>query len=78
MLVREDRDLDPAAAPPKFPHGTVAGYLAGPGWDPVAGRGSPDAQALVPLLASHASQRQSGRGRRYSEFSPYMAGPKTF
>ena len=56
MLVREDRDLDPAAAPPKFPHGTVAGHLAGPGWDPVAGRGSPDAQVLVPLLASHASQ----------------------
>jgi subtilase family serine protease len=26
-------------------------YHAGPGWDPVTGWGSPDAQALVPLLA---------------------------
>jgi subtilase family serine protease len=28
-----------------------AGYTAGPGWDPVTGWGSPDAQYLVPLLA---------------------------
>jgi subtilase family serine protease len=27
------------------------GYRAGPGWDPVTGWGSPNAQALVPLLA---------------------------
>jgi hypothetical protein len=27
------------------------GYEAGPGWDPVTGWGSPDAQVLVPLLA---------------------------
>ena len=26
-------------------------YNAGPGWDPVTGWGSPNAQALVPLLA---------------------------
>ena len=32
--------------------GTVtAGYQAGPGWDPVTGWGSPNAQVLVPLLA---------------------------
>jgi subtilase family serine protease len=30
---------------------TVTGYQAGPGWDPVTGWGSPDAQVLVPLLA---------------------------
>jgi subtilase family serine protease len=36
--------------------GTINGYRAGPGWDPVAGWGSPDAQALVPLLARYASQ----------------------
>jgi subtilase family serine protease len=30
---------------------TVTGYQAGPGWDPVTGWGSPDAQALIPLLA---------------------------
>ena len=30
---------------------TVAGYQAGPGWDPVTGWGSPNAQVLVPLLA---------------------------
>jgi len=32
-----------------YPAGT-AGYRAGPGWDPVTGWGTPDAQVLVPLL----------------------------
>jgi subtilase family serine protease len=31
--------------------GVITGYHAGPGWDPVTGWGSPDAQYLVPLLA---------------------------
>ncbi len=31
---------------------TFSGYKAGPGWDPVTGWGSPNAAALVPLLAS--------------------------
>jgi subtilase family serine protease len=31
---------------------TVAGYQAGPGWDPVTGWGSPDAQVLVAQLAA--------------------------
>jgi subtilase family serine protease len=35
-----------------YPAGTVTGYQAGPGWDPVTGWGSPDAQVLVPLLAA--------------------------
>jgi subtilase family serine protease len=36
-------------------HGRVInGYHAGPGWDPVTGWGSPDAQYLVPLLARTA------------------------
>jgi subtilase family serine protease len=39
----------------KFPHATIAGYRAGPGWDPVTGWGSPNAQALVPLLDPHTS-----------------------
>lgn len=34
-----------------WPTGIFTGYAAGPGWDPVTGWGSPDAQALVPLLA---------------------------
>jgi subtilase family serine protease len=38
-----------------LPSGVVVGYQAGPGWDPVTGWGSPDAQVLVPLLARHAS-----------------------
>jgi len=38
-----------------FPPRTIAGYRAAPGWDPVTGWGSPDAQALVPLLARYAS-----------------------
>jgi subtilase family serine protease len=35
----------------KFPPKTFTGYRAAPGWDPVTGLGSPDAQWLVPLLA---------------------------
>ena len=35
--------------------GIITGYHAGPGWDPVTGWGSPDAQYLVPLLA-HAAR----------------------
>ena len=34
---------------------TITGYLAAPGWDPVTGWGSPNAQVLVPLLARYAS-----------------------
>jgi hypothetical protein len=34
-------------------------YQAGPGWDPVTGWGSRNAQVLVPLLASYASRWQS-------------------
>lgn len=40
----------------EFPHGTITGYQAGPGWDPVTGWGSPNAEVLVPLLASYASR----------------------
>ena len=38
-----------------FPPTTVTGYQAAPGWDPVTGWGSLDAQVLVPLLARYAS-----------------------
>ena len=38
----------------KFPPTTFTGYRAAPGWDPVTGLGSPDAQWLVPLLARFA------------------------
>jgi subtilase family serine protease len=38
-----------------WPTGIFVGYTAGPGWDPVTGWGSPDAQYLVPLLA-HTAQ----------------------
>jgi subtilase family serine protease len=37
--------------------GIVVGYQAGPGWDPVTGWGSPDAQVLVPLLVRQAAAR---------------------
>jgi subtilase family serine protease len=30
---------------------TITGYQAGPGWNPVTGWGTPDAQILIPLLA---------------------------
>ena len=38
----------------RFPPTTITGYQARPGWDPVTGWGSPNAQVLVPLLASYA------------------------
>jgi subtilase family serine protease len=34
---------------------TVRGFDAGPGWDPVTGWGSPNAQLLIPLLARYAT-----------------------
>jgi subtilase family serine protease/uncharacterized protein YceK len=34
---------------------TITGYQAAPGWDPVTGWGSPNAQVLVPLLAGYVS-----------------------
>ncbi len=37
--------------------GVFTGYTAGPGWDPVTGWGSPDAQYLIPLLARTARSR---------------------
>ena len=37
-----------------WPTGVFTGYNAGPGWDPVTGWGSPNAQYLVPLLAGAA------------------------
>jgi subtilase family serine protease len=40
----------------EFPNGTITGYRAGPGWDPVTGWGSPNAGVLVPLLARYASR----------------------
>ncbi len=40
----------------EFPPRTFTGYRAGPGWDPVTGLGSPDAQVLVPLLARYAAR----------------------
>jgi subtilase family serine protease len=36
----------------RFPPATVTGYRAAAGWDPVTGWGSPNAQVLIPLLAS--------------------------
>jgi len=41
----------------KFPTQTITGYQAAPGWDPVTGLGSPNAQVLVPLLARYGSKR---------------------
>ena len=39
----------------QFPSGTIEGYQAAPGWDPVTGWGSPNAQVLIPLLADARS-----------------------
>jgi subtilase family serine protease len=40
-----------------WPTGVYLGHTAAPGWDPVTGWGSPDAQYLVPLLARTARTR---------------------
>jgi subtilase family serine protease len=39
----------------EFPHGTITGYRAGPGWDPVTGWGSPNAGMLVPVGLNNVS-----------------------
>ena len=39
----------------EFAAQAITGYRAAPGWDPVTGWGSPNAQVLVPLLARYAS-----------------------
>jgi subtilase family serine protease len=39
---------------PRFPVHTTSGYTAAPGWDPVTGWGSPNAQALIPLLVRYS------------------------
>jgi len=41
----------------QFPPLTITGYQAAPGWDPVTGWGSPDAQVLIPLLARFGAGR---------------------
>jgi hypothetical protein len=38
-----------------LPQGTITDYRASPGWDPVTGWGSPNAQALIALLARYTS-----------------------
>jgi subtilase family serine protease len=43
-----------------WPTRLFVGYQAGPGWDPVTGWGSPDAQILVPLLAHTARDGSTG------------------
>lgn len=42
---------------------TVPGYQAAPGWDPVTGWGTPNAQVLVPALARRDPWRWPGRLR---------------
>jgi len=41
---------------PTFPGHSIKGYTASPGWDPATGWGSPDAQALIPLLARSSNR----------------------
>jgi subtilase family serine protease len=40
----------------KLPARTIVGYPAAPGWDPLTGWGSPNAQALIPLLSRYVSR----------------------
>ena len=43
-----------------WPTGLFTGYTAAPGWDPVTGWGSPNANTLVPLLAHPAHHGGTG------------------
>jgi hypothetical protein len=49
------RDVTTGTDTVTFPAQTITGYRAAPGWDPVTGWGSPNAQELVPLPARYAS-----------------------
>jgi subtilase family serine protease len=40
----------------ELPARTIVGYAAAPGWDPLTGWGSPNAQALIPLLTRYAGR----------------------
>jgi subtilase family serine protease len=51
---RAFHDITTGSRTVTFPQGTIAGYRASPGWDPVTGWGSPNAQVLIPLLARYA------------------------
>ena len=48
-------DITAGSNTPTFPGHTINGYTAAPGWDPVTGWGSPNAQALIPLLARYSN-----------------------
>ena len=50
------RDITAGNNTPTFPGRTINGYTAAAGWDPVTGWGSPNAQALIPLLARYSTQ----------------------
>jgi subtilase family serine protease len=52
---RAFHDITTGSNTAQFPPTTVTGYRAAPGWDPVTGWGSPDAQVLIPLLAGRTS-----------------------
>ncbi len=46
-------DITSGENTPVFPGKTISGFKAAPGWDPVTGWGSPNANVLVPLLARY-------------------------
>ena len=48
-------DITTGNSTPAFPGHTIDGYTATPGWDPVTGWGSPNAKALIPLLARYSN-----------------------
>ena len=49
-------DITEGSNTPVFRRTSIKGYTAAAGWDPVTGWGSPNAQALIPLLARYANQ----------------------
>jgi subtilase family serine protease len=56
-------DVTQGSSAVTIPPVTFSGYQAGPGWDPVTGWGSPDAEVLVPLLAGHPPLVSRGQPR---------------
>lgn len=62
MYHRAFHDITTGSNTVTMPSGKqITGYSASPGWDPVTGWGSPDAQVLVPLLGKEVHP-DDGRG----------------
>jgi hypothetical protein len=54
-------DITTGSNTASFPHAPIPGYPAAPGWDPVTGLASPDAQGWPKVPAGQHQWRVNGR-----------------